>query len=338
MEAAWGASQRCALGEALSRALWGAVHKKKGLQSVGTKSTLDLGGPKGREKGRMRRGKEGWKERTSRDDGGGREKGSDVAFSPHQYHFLSSFLSDDPKNDGPAPSTFLTPTQYSSDDRDSGDDSNSVEILTDVTPNSVDSPSNLDVVMLTSLAKPSPESWRRMKYLDWYKLIKPPFQVNVEHEERPGLQTVIGYFKAAPCMEGNPTQVQVDLFRRVSLDTRVNARWTAEEDCAICFINSPPPEILLLCPCRRKVYHQQWHEQGDQNSQRLVQCPTCKHGAKPVHLAWVAPGSAETATCQEKKSKQKHKKGREQKKVQEAARRNTIKGAAHQTVGSSGSK
>jgi hypothetical protein len=37
----------------------------------------------------MRRGKEGQKERTSRDDGGGREKGSDVAlylFAPPHAH------------------------------------------------------------------------------------------------------------------------------------------------------------------------------------------------------------------------------------------------------------
>ncbi|KAJ7895845.1 hypothetical protein B0H13DRAFT_1885367 [Mycena leptocephala] len=202
MEPAWGASQRRALGEALSRALWGAAHKKKGLWSVGTKSTLDLGGPKGREKG-----------------------------SPHWYHLLSS-----------------------SDDGNSGDDNDRVEILMvdddetnidlmdeDVTPNAVASPSNLDVVMLTSLPKPSPESQCRMKYLD----------------------------------------------------TRVNARRTAEED--------------------RAVYHQkclqQWHEQGDQNSQRLVQCPTCKHGAKPVHLAWVAPGSAETAVRQEKKASKSTRRG-----------------------------
>ncbi len=44
---------------------------------------------------------------------------------------------------------------------------------------------------------------------------------------------VIGYLTALPRMEDDPTQVQVDLFRRVSLDTRVNARWTAEEDCAV---------------------------------------------------------------------------------------------------------
>jgi hypothetical protein len=56
----------------------------------------------------------------------------------------------------------------------------------DVTPNAVASPSNLDVVMLTSPAKLSPESLHRMKYLDRYKLVKPPFQANMEHKERPG--------------------------------------------------------------------------------------------------------------------------------------------------------
>jgi len=227
--------------------------------------------------------------------------------------------------------------------RDVGDNEDNIEIL-DVDAITAESvamagPSNLDVVLLSSPAKPSKDSQMRVKYLDRYSLVKPPFQENVGHEKRSKM--VIGYFEAPPRVGDDSTAEKIAIFRRVARDTRVNPNWATEEVCPVCLNKSPPPKILLSCSCRHTLFHQnciqQWHQKEDKECQRLLTCPTCRSGAKPVHLAWVAPSRTETSARKERKSKHKHKKDREQRKAlkhaEEAAKRKAMKDAMKKAAG-----
>jgi hypothetical protein len=73
---------------------------------------------------------------------------------------------------------------------------------------------------------------------------------------------------------------------------------------------------------------QGWHEQDDVAVQNLIRCesflpypvaifldashagPTCKQGAKPLHLAWVTPSPAEAAAKKQKRKEAHHAKAK----------------------------
>ncbi|KAJ6571934.1 hypothetical protein B0H19DRAFT_1064947 [Mycena capillaripes] len=90
-----------------------------------------------------------------------------------------------------------------------------------------------------------------------------------------------------------------------------------EKRASFCCNKSPLLEILLSCPCRYKLFHQQciqnWHKEKDKECQELVQLPA----------------STETSAQKEKKSKRKHKKDCKRRKqvkhVEEAVRRKAMK-------------
>ncbi|KAJ6528181.1 hypothetical protein B0H19DRAFT_1083705 [Mycena capillaripes] len=220
---------------------------------------------------------------------------------------------------------------------DVGDNEHNIELL-DVDTVIAESvamagPSNLDVVLLNSPVKPSKDSQLRVKYLDRYSLVRPPFEEKVLHDRR--AKMVIRYFEEAPRMGVDSTAEQKALFRRVAGDTRDNPNWAAEENCVFCLNNSPRPEILLSCPCRHSLFHQnciqEWHRKKDKECQRLLTCLTCRSDAKPVHLAWVAPSESEAYTRKGKKHRNKHKKDRERRKAEKhagaAAKRKAMKDA-----------
>ncbi|KAJ6593739.1 hypothetical protein B0H19DRAFT_1246475 [Mycena capillaripes] len=218
-----------------------------------------------------------------------------------------------------------------------GDNEDNIEILDVDTIISesvpVAGPSNLDVVLVSSPAKPSKDSQMRVKYLDRYNLVKPPFEEKVEHEKRSKM--VIRYFEAPPRVGDDPTAEKIAIFRRVARDTRANPNWATEEVCPVCLNKSPPPKILLSCSCRHTLFHQsciqQWHQKKDKKCQGLLTCPKCRSSAKPVHLAWVAPTEAEAYIWKGNKHKNKHKTDRERRKAEkhaeEAARRKAMKDA-----------
>ncbi|KAJ7785607.1 hypothetical protein B0H14DRAFT_3506669 [Mycena olivaceomarginata] len=192
----------------------------------------------------------------------------------------------------------------SNSDGASNSDSASVEIIDD-NENNENEP---DVVVLgtASASSASSSTKRHVKYLKRYNLLLPPVDPELSHKRR--AQIVRRYFTRAPRLD-DPEGLQIRLFRRVFEDTRRNPNWAAEEDCSVC-LTGLNPQIVLSCACRTRLFHinciRGWHEQDDAAVQNLIQCPTCKQGAKSLHLAWVTPSAAEAAA---KKQKRKQARG-----------------------------
>ncbi|KAJ7795854.1 hypothetical protein B0H14DRAFT_2620470 [Mycena olivaceomarginata] len=129
------------------------------------------------------------------------------------------------------------------------------------------------------------------------------------------------YFTRAPRLD-DPEGLQIRLFRRVFEDTRRNPNWAAEEDCSVC-LTGLNPQIVLSCACRTRLFHinciRGWHEQDDAAVQNLIRSifldashagPTCKQGAKPLHLAWVTPSAAEAAAKKQKRKQARRAKAK----------------------------
>ncbi|KAJ7262691.1 hypothetical protein B0H12DRAFT_1069148 [Mycena haematopus] len=197
-------------------------------------------------------------------------------------------------------------------DSDSHSDSDGIEIVNTEARNVALATPAADLVVLGSASgsSASPATKRRVKYLKRYDLLLPPV-TELDHAERASI--VQQYFNRSPRLN-DAARLQIDLFRRVFEDTRRDPNWAAEEECMVC-LNSPPPKILLSCACRKKVFHihciKEWHEKEDAAFQKLVQCPQCKEGAKPVHLAWATPTAAELAAKKAKKKVAHRAKGKE---------------------------
>ncbi|KAJ6593001.1 hypothetical protein B0H19DRAFT_1245804 [Mycena capillaripes] len=174
----------------------------------------------------------------------------------------------------------------------------------------LDGPTVSDIVELGSAPR-SGDTKRRVKYLKRYTLVMPPPQSGLEHAQR--ARDVLDYFTCAPRL-ADPAKQQLALFQWVSQDMRQDPKWAAEEECMVCF-TAPSPEILLSCGCCNRLFYlscvRDWHEKEDPACQNLVQCPTCKQGTKPVHLAWVAPSPEKIEARKITKAKKKHAKVKE---------------------------
>ncbi|KAJ7894500.1 hypothetical protein B0H14DRAFT_2559275 [Mycena olivaceomarginata] len=233
--------------------------------------------------------------------------------------------SDDDSDSGNDSASDSASASGSDSDSDSveiidNDDSASVEIIDNDDENNENNENNEnepDVVVLgtASASSASSSTKRHVKYLKRYKLLLPPVDPELSHERRARIVRL--YFTHAPRLE-DPQGLQIRLFRRVFEDTRRNPNWAAEEDCSVC-LTASAPQIVLSCACRTRLFHinciQGWHEQDDAAVQNLIRSifldasqagPTCKQGAKPLHLAWVTPSAAEAAAKKQKR-KQAHR-------------------------------
>ncbi|KAJ7822801.1 hypothetical protein B0H14DRAFT_2598248 [Mycena olivaceomarginata] len=176
-----------------------------------------------------------------------------------------------------------------------------------------------DVVELASLpgSSASEETRRHLKYQRRFRLVREPVG-DWTHDGR--AKTVRTYFASAPRLP-DPSGLQVALFKCVSQDIRRNPAWLTDDECSIC-MSGPKPKVVLSCGCRHKLFHikcvQEWHEKEDPNGQRLMNCPTCKAGAKPLNVGWVTLSATETATQKERRKQRK----------KEKAKRNTGRNAA----------
>ncbi|KAJ7838649.1 hypothetical protein B0H14DRAFT_2588482 [Mycena olivaceomarginata] len=200
----------------------------------------------------------------------------------------------------------------------SNSDSTSVEIIDNDDENDENEP---DVVVLgtASASSASSSTKRHVKYLKRYKLLLPPVDPELSHEHRARIVRL--YFTRAPRLN-DPEGLQIRLFRRVFDDTRCNPNWAAEEDCSVCLTGSNP-QIVLSCACRTRLFHinciRGWHKQDDAAIQNLIRSifldashagPTCKQGAKPLHLAWVTPSAAEAAAKKQKRKQARRAKAK----------------------------
>ncbi|KAJ7779289.1 hypothetical protein B0H14DRAFT_2631320 [Mycena olivaceomarginata] len=200
------------------------------------------------------------------------------------------------------------------------DDSASVEIIDD-DENDENDENEPDVVVLgmASASSASSSTKRHVKYLKRYNLLLPPVDPELSHERR--AQIVRRYFMRAPRLD-DPEGLQIRLFHRVFEDTRRNPNWAAEEDCSVC-LTGLNPQIVLSCACRTRLFHinciRGWHEQDDAAVQNLIRSifldashagPTCKQGAKPLHLAWVTPSAAEAAAKKQKRKQARRAKAK----------------------------
>ncbi|KAJ7827330.1 hypothetical protein B0H14DRAFT_3467120 [Mycena olivaceomarginata] len=169
-----------------------------------------------------------------------------------------------------------------------------------------------DVVELASMpgSSASEEMRRHLKYQRRYCLVREPVGDDWTHDKR--AKTVRRYFASAPRLL-DPSRLQVALFKRVSQDIRRNPDWLTDEECSIC-MSGPKPKVVLSCGCRHKLFHikcvQEWHEKEDASWQRLMNCPTCKAGAKPLNVGWVTLSATETATQKERRKQRKKEKGK----------------------------
>ncbi|KAJ7619758.1 hypothetical protein B0H17DRAFT_1219702 [Mycena rosella] len=104
----------------------------------------------------------------------------------------------------------------------------------------------------------------------------------------------------------------VQLFKQVYHIFKENTNWQEENRCPIC-MDARGTSIVLTCTCRYVTLHLKCLlDLRMRNSQdRLVQCPTCKKAAKPVHLDWLVMPKEE----KEQRKKNKHTRVHEKRKA-----------------------
>ncbi|KAJ7243426.1 hypothetical protein B0H12DRAFT_1074016 [Mycena haematopus] len=167
-------------------------------------------------------------------------------------------------------------------------DSDGIEIVNTEARNVALATPEADLVVLSSASgsSASPATKRCVKYLKRYDLLLPPV-TELDHAERASAAE-------EECM--SPTIHLMGL-----------PKLSATQDPAVLRV---PQESF---PHHGMTKHciKEWHEKEDAAFQKLVQCPQCKEGAKPVHLAWATPTAAELAAKKAKKKVAHRAKGKE---------------------------